>query len=66
MREVMQRYVRQEDREERAGRLVAILASGLERLLRERLEHNRGLDVPADLSLYVHGRNDPPPEEQKQ
>lgn len=56
MRKTVRRYVRSEEAQQRVPRLAALLASGLERLLRK--EMPEGLAIPPNLSLYT----DAPPD----
>ncbi len=51
---VVHRYVEAGAAEERRKRLVALLASGLERLLRK--DAQKGLAIPPNLSAYTYDR----------
>ena len=55
MRNVVRRYVRIDEAQGRGPKLAALLAAGLERLLRK--EAPKGLAIRADLLAYGH---DPP------
>lgn len=62
MRKTVRRYVPSDQARERGPRLAALLALGLERLLRK--ESPKALDIPANLSLYGDAPPDPAEEEQ--
>jgi hypothetical protein len=61
MRKTVRRYVPRDEAQQRGPRLAALLASGLERLLKK--EAPEGLAIPPNLSLYMDAPSDRAEEE---